>query len=196
MDTTAKEGFVDVNVAEAGDEGLVQQRRFDAAGAAGQRAVKTCRLEAPVVRLGTKLSVQGFHVVRRREADAAKLPLVSETEVMPVIEMNCQVLETDRGGIGSYEQEPAGHSEVNHEREARLKWKQEIFAAPQCADDHLAGKGVQRGDARDAGLQHLRERSKRHSVDGSSFHNRMERAANGLDFGKLWHTWQSSLGDE
>lgn len=110
-----KERLIDVDVAETGDQSLIEQHTLQLTGAPGEAGREHLRRELIRQRFGTETPVQSLDVSREEVEHPAELPLVREPEIVPVVELDCQVLEPEPGSVPRDDAQLAGHAEMNHQ---------------------------------------------------------------------------------
>ncbi len=92
METSAEERLVDVNVAEASDEALIEENALELAGAACQAGAEHIGGEGAGERLGSDPTLEEGHGVGCKVKHPTELPLVGEADVAAAIELDGEVL--------------------------------------------------------------------------------------------------------
>lgn len=185
-DARLVERLVHVDVAEAGDASLVQQHRLHRRGAARESLPEVRRRE----RLVDGLRAEAGREKRGYIADkrpGAELPQVAPAEVVPTIQQETGALEW----FGRRQRRPphhaTGHPQMGDERGAIIQLKQEVLSATakllDAAPDEVGLEDVQR-DTDEAGQG---GRVGIDPDDHTASHQRGKVAADGFDFGELWH---------
>ena len=187
VDPAAIEGFVDVNVAEASDQVLVEEGILDRAGAAHEGDMQGFRREPGRKWLRTKPAVERVPVVAGGERQAAEFPLVAEAQVMAPREVNRRVFEANPFRGGGCQDQAASHSQVHDEIEILIEDEGEVFAAAIGAQDGAAderGGGI---GGWERGFEDGREVVQRYPHDVLKDDMWIDDAADGFDFGKFRH---------
>ena len=135
MNSRAKQGFVHVDVPESSDDGLIEQTCFDFGRAPSQQRCQPRARKGRVKWFNSEAVIERSRGVCVQVQDAAKLPLVTETEVGSVVEFDGQMFETNRRGGAIGEDEATGHKQVNHQTRAVVEGEEKILAASMNRDD-------------------------------------------------------------
>ena len=187
VDAGLEEHLVDVDVAEAGDESLIEEHAFDLARPPAQLLLEPGGGEVARQRLQSQPLLQAKQIVAFDMDDAAKLALVRETKIGTPGEVDGQPLEAQRRlGRGDDAQRP-GHAQMDDDGGAVVQIENEVLRA--AAD-------FRHGPARDPRLeifepllaQHAGKVAEANGVDLAADDLVDQRAADGFDFGKFWHT--------
>src|SRR5512136_267480 len=185
MEASLEERLVGVDVADAGDKGLIEEQRLDPSPAAGEDRAES--LGPDLERLGAEagqLAAGALRLALEAEQEA-ELADVAETDlVAPVLEADHQpdVL-VARRAFGR-EQELAGHLQVEDERPRALALDEEHLAPAPDAQNAAAAQGLERLPA---ARPEERPVEQIDPGDGPALDAGLERAGDGLDFGQLGH---------
>ena len=134
VNAAVEKGFIGVDVADAGDEALIQQRCFDRTASPGKARNQFIRTHCQ--RLGPEVFVMCLTVAQ--PPDAAETTGVAEAKLGVAGEIGDQVRVRLNGlGVGFYCQ-TAGHSEVDAEGVAGVEADENFLAAPCDAGDSAA----------------------------------------------------------
>jgi hypothetical protein len=109
VNSGAEQGLVDVNVAEAANQRLIEKNRLDLPWAASQALFKPCGRETSFERLATQPSIQTIEIIAMSVDDPAELALVGEAQVEAVVELDRQSLEAERRFLSRNRAESPGH---------------------------------------------------------------------------------------
>jgi histidine triad (HIT) family protein len=187
VDAGAKERFVDVDVAEAADQPLVEQDGLDLAGAAAQALLKPLRGELLFQRLTSKALLQARQLVVLKVGDAAELALVGEAQVEVAVELDGQSLEAERGLGAWYGTQLAGHAQVNDDGRPIVKFDNQVLGtAPDLGD--FAPLDACQDILGAVATEHAREVGEAQGEDVPADDLVDQGAANGFDLGEFWHT--------
>ncbi len=176
-----EERLVNVDVAESGDQVLVEEQALHLAASSKDHLAEAIGRERRREGFWAEATVQGPEQVAVDVEDPAELALVGESQLGAVVQPDRQVLEPDRGVRGHCDLERAGHAEVNEEGGPVVEVGDEVFAAPtetrEGPPDHGRENGVP-GRAEDA-----HERPDPGRDDATADHMVHQGAADGLDLG-------------
>src|SRR5690606_29593370 len=196
-DACAEQGLADVDVAEPGDDALVQQADLDVLLLAGEGLGQAGAGEGVAERLGTQAGEprMGLDRVGRDQAHEAEAAGVGEAEagrgaVAHGAEAEVLVLAGGGGGLlelaqlFAVEGEAAGHAEVGHPGLAGGQRHEQVFGAAVDALDgrplEPPGEAIREGEAQvGAVLAHPRQ--------PRALEHRLQAAADGLDLGEFGH---------
>lgn len=187
MKTGSEQGFVDINIAEAGDAPLIEERALEFGGAASESCGEETRSEPGLERFGAYRLFHTIELVRHQVQDAAKLALIREAEGRAVIEVEHEVLEPERRGGTWQDLKHAGHPQMRHEERVVVEGEEEVLAAAPDPSDCLADQaGAGRFDAKwpdDTGKGSNSKIGDRAAGDLVK-----ESSTDGLYLGEFWHT--------
>jgi hypothetical protein len=92
----AEERLVDINVAQPGDEALIEQGVLERSGAGTEPAFEVLHRETAAERLGAHLCSESGWRARKRMDDPPEFALISKSQFESVLEDNREMLEADR----------------------------------------------------------------------------------------------------
>src|SRR5262249_22486824 len=183
----AVQRLVDVDVAKAGEERLVEQQRLEAAAAPAHRRLEPGGGETGAERLGPELAEQLARLLRPPQP--TELAHVDEMEDVAVVEREAHLAELAGIPARGFDVHASGHPQVTDERAGRAAIPLEVgddeLAAPPHARDASADDR-----ARERGARETAERARPAHVaalDAPSLEARTEQARDGLDLGELGH---------
>ena len=139
VDPSQKERFVDVNVAETGDDALIKQDRLHWRSATDENALKVCDAEAVLRRV---LQRNGFWAEAaqqmrerlgiRRESQSPELPLVCERDRATVVHRKQSPMMSRRRRVGFDDHDSPSHPEMDDECPADIEVQEQVF--PSASD--------------------------------------------------------------
>ncbi len=133
-----KQGLVDVNVAKTADQPLVEQHWLDLARAPSQTLLEPTRRECPLKRLTAKFLLELAQRVFVNVDDTAKLALIRKPQIETVVELDGQMLETQRRLVVWHRAQPAGHAQVNNDCRFVVEIDDQVLRSPPDALDDAA----------------------------------------------------------
>ncbi len=138
-DAGAEQGLADIDVAEAGDDRLVEQRRLDRGFPAREGVREGGGRKGIVERFGAEAGDQAVGVLRRGrdEIERAEAAGIDEADEGAIVGFEGQVLVRQRGGIDRH---PAGHAEMDQHRQRAVEPHEHVFATAAEAFDAGAGE--------------------------------------------------------
>jgi hypothetical protein len=182
MDPGAMQRFARVDIAQTGDEALVEQKRLDRRGSAAQFRVKASAVEP--CRLWAKLGYRPPIVQRIcwNEIDRTEAARVVEREPPPLVRLEQQVIVLLHC-FGIHSPLPR-HAQVEHQSVAATRVDQSELAAPSEAADGCPGQPLTKVFGKcpaQIGAASL------DSVDSATKQHLLKAADGCFDFGKLGH---------
>lgn len=184
VDAGVPERFAGVDVADAGDAGLVEEGGLDGGSGLGEDLLEDLLGEGGFEGLGAEGVFEGFDFLVVDEDDFAEGAGVVEDDDAVVGEA-----EPDAGGVGAeavigQDVEVAGHAEVDVEVEGFVEEDEDVFGAAADGGDGGTVDGFEIGGevgSDDAGAFDF------DGVDGGVKDGVAEAADDGLDFGEFGH---------
>ena len=187
-----EQALADIDIAEPGDDPLVQERRLDRGAPAFKQRPQPLPVEIRAGRLGPEMRDQRVvgELALGHPVHHAEPPGIGEADECPVAENERDVLVV-RERVGRLCVRPvlvddhtARHAEMGQQHSAVVEADRQIFRPPSHrrhgpADQPFLEIGRQRAPqiaARDA-----------HAVDAPPLHRAREAAADGFDLGKFGH---------
>src|SRR5215207_7543796 len=135
----APEGLVGVDVADARDEGLVEDRAFDARLPLPEPPRELVSVEQRIERVAGDVRDLGRKLGSvLAERHAAEDPLVREAELTTVVEGQGDAEMSRRIGIGLRDEELAAHSEMAQHGITTVELHPEILASPRGVYDRTS----------------------------------------------------------
>lgn len=186
VDAGPEQGFVGVDIAETSDERLVEDGTLDLRGSALQGGIEPRGGEIARQRFRAKAPVQCLDDILIDVKDAAELALVGKPEVPSVVEVEGEVLESERRIAAFDKLHLAGHPEMDNERGAVVQWEDEVLATPSDVDHgttNEVGGGPGGGVPKDA-----RKRLELDVGNGPAEELVADGAADCFDFREFRHT--------
>lgn len=180
-----EQGFIGVDVADAGDAALVEQGGFEGDGAPAQGVPEGCGVEGVAERFGAELGEGVGHGVY--DVDGAEFADINEAELVSIVELEDGAGERLLGMVGRAEVEAAGHAEVDDAAASVVELQAEVLAAPL---DGLEGASAQLGADVGGGSpaqQAFRAGREGEVGDAAPADQRFELAADSFDFGEFGH---------
>lgn len=148
VDPGVVEGLVGVDVADAGEKGLVEQSGFDGPCGAGQGWGEAFAVD--VERVGAEPGPAPFEVGRVGQCpEAAEASWVAEGESGAVVEPpeDVEVVGLTEPSAAWSDEELSGHAEVNEQRASGGADEGELLAASSDVGDPVAGEELCFGDS-------------------------------------------------
>lgn len=193
MEPGAEEGLVDIDVPETGDKRLVEENRLETTGSALEPVGKDTGSKTTAERFRTEAAVECVNRLRLDVKDPSEFSLIGKPEIGPVVEFNCQVLETYRRGVTLVMSQAPSHPQVNKQRGAVVKIGDEILGtAPESRDLPAAQAG--KNSVWIVRAQYAGERPDLQTSNGPSDYVRFQTEANCFDLGEFWHTGDPAIG--
>jgi hypothetical protein len=187
VDTGPEQRLIGVDIPKTADQFLVEDDRLDLGGATAQTLFEPCRRESALEWLATKSSVKTDQIIAMEMNDAAELALIGEAEIETVVELDRQPLETKRWLLVRYRAQPAGHTQVDHDRGAIVEIDNEVLGASSDTEyDAPFDTGENVFDA--VVGKHPGEIANVQGTDALTDDLVDQRAADGLDLWEFWHT--------
>jgi hypothetical protein len=143
-DTRTVEDLVCVDVADAGDRSLVEERRLNRRAATGEPSAQRVVVEGRIQRVGTQTAELGHLLVGAfgiEDHHFAKRAWIDETELIvvgaiaPGLEREHHVRVGRARLVRGRHEDAATHAEVNHDGEPRVKRAHEVLAVAPCRDN-------------------------------------------------------------
>ncbi len=192
----APERLVRVDVADPGDEGLVEQERLESPAAAAKPPPEGPQREGGVERLGSVPGEQRAAVLRVQDRAASRVPRpepypaeladVAEAELAAVVQREAQVDVPVGRGAGRHHEELAGHLEVDRQRGTARQVHDDQLRAPADRVDAAPGHGA--GERGDRGVRGDRARPVARGTGDRGAHDEPPQVARDrLHLGKLGH---------
>jgi hypothetical protein len=135
MDPGAEERLVHVDVPESRDQMLVQQHGFDLPWPSPQGTVKPCRAESRFERFLPESLSERFDRSAGDNRDPPKLPLIPESQIHAVVQLERQMLEANLRILAIDDQESPCHPQMDDHPEIIVKIEQEILPPAVDVDD-------------------------------------------------------------
>ena len=110
MDPGAIQRFININIAQTGDQVLIEKGVLDLAGTASEADRRAIRQSGAGERFGSQLAIEEVDRVFIGKDDATELALVAEAKICAIGEVDGEMLEADRWR-GGWEQERGQSSE-------------------------------------------------------------------------------------
>ena len=193
MQARLPEDLVGVQVADAGQEALVEEERLQASAAAAELGA-----EAPGGELGERLGAES--VVEERfqlgpaleQVDPTELSRVDEMELGAIVEAEREMGVARQRGAGLAQHQVAAHLAVDDQPAVAVQPDQEVFAPPidglegSAVDgrEELVGRGVR---------QHPRPVHRARAGDAATEDAGAQPARGRLDLGQLRHRRRGQL---
>ena len=136
VDSGREQAFIGVDITQTGNEGLIQQQRFDRAFVLVQAGIKFFGRQSLVQRLGAKTAGDLTRIVH--QPHPSELAGVVEGHTVAVIQVkNHAVVFRVAGGLCRFKQDVSAHAQVDQEMLSR-KGEVEKFAASADGSDLLS----------------------------------------------------------
>ncbi len=134
MQTREEQRLIGVDVADASDIALVQQRGFDRRAATAQRLPQDLRRKRVGERFWTELRQRVLDLVG--EIDGAEFAHIDESQLISAIQVEDGSGERlGCGGVGA-KSKRSGHAQMHDQRLVAVELKEQILAPPLDARDH------------------------------------------------------------
>ena len=194
MQAGAVERFANVDIAQARDQVLIQERRLDRRGLPGQTRDQIAFGEPVPQRLRPDVGQQGMAVRRCgvEQVHRAETPCVIEGDARPAPHVQDHMVMLFRRGVvvvkfsdlGAGYQHPARHAQMDQKRLAGGEVGQDVFRPPPKGVDPCAGQPL--GHARRKGPAQIG------AVylclpDHLTLHHRHKTTADGFNLGQFGH---------
>lgn len=179
MNGGVEEGLIDVNVAQAGDQPLVEQGVLDRSGGAGKAAGEVGGADAQ--RLGAEIFIR--QAIGPQPEDPSKPPRIAESHFLPT-EGEDQVGMRAGGSVGRGDAQPAGHAKMDVETVGVIELNDDLLSPPGDARNDTARQ--QAGEIGPRGMNDVGA-VKIDAVDPPAQHGRADGLHGGFNFGKLGH---------
>lgn len=196
-DPGAVQRLADIDIAKAGDDPLIEQRRLYRHAPAPEPAGEEPRIEMVAKRLHAKPGKGGVLPKRpgrlqQHEAEAAG---IVEDEPARIIEREDHMImcakprhimvETPRrlASRCMLDEEPAAHPQMDDQRLAGGKRQQEVFRPPVRRPDHRTGEALGKADGKRKTQVRAVERC---ALDAPALEMGRKTTTDGLDFRQFW----------
>ena len=174
--------FANVNIAQPGDEPLIEKERLDGGAAAGKVTAQAGRVEVHRLRAEVRDRICLVKRFGRDQVHGAEPARVVERHPPPVVCLENQMVVGVK--LGRIDTPFAAHSQMKHQRIAAVGRDQPEFAAPAERDDGGAGQPLAEIDWKRAAKF---ETARLDAGDSAAEKNLLKAADGGFDFGKFWH---------
>ena len=187
MNAGGEKRLVDVNVAEAAYQTLIEKNCLDLAGPPGEAGLEPLGREVFAQGLNSNAGIKQCNIRRMHVKHTTEFPLVREAEITAVIQNERRALVPQFITRGWNQRELAGHAEVDHDRRVVVEIEEEVLAA---------AANIMETPAADAGTNGVRTFGANDArkvpdpeIDNLPADDPVEqRLPDCLDFGKFWHT--------
>ena len=190
----AVQGLAHVDVAEPGDDALIQQGGLERGAAALEGSEQQAGVERGGKRLRAEVGQQAMRVLggRGHEVDAAEAAGVDEADVPAVVGLERDMLvQHGRVGAAQADVHAAGHAEMDQRAVAAIEAHQDVFGTAAETEDPGALEAGR--EARREGPAQVRP-ADLGMGDGPALEPGHEAAHHGFDFGEFRHGGASVYG--
>ena len=136
VQTGQEEGFVGVDVADPGDEALVEQHGLDGGATTTQPAPEGVAVEGGIDGVGAELGERLGGVIH--QVERAELADVDEAQLAAVVEGQAGAEEVVGGRGGGAVAQGAGHPQVDDQERALAEADEQVLAVPADVRDRRA----------------------------------------------------------
>ncbi len=182
-----EECLVDVDVAETGDDRLIEQDAFQTTAPATEQLSQQIGRETTREGLGAETRIERGDLGHLDVENAAELTLIGETNLCTVVQHNREMLKAFRRCAGGQVNQISGHPEVDQQGGSVVEIDDQVFAATTEFRDtttleaNTDGLGIVVAD-------NSREIPESQRDDLAADQRRFETPANRFDFRQFWHT--------
>lgn len=176
-------GLCRVDVADAREDGLGEQRRLDAPTGPREPLVEHLRGHRGILGVGAKGEPRWR--VRRMIGHHGERPRIDENHAATRIELEDEACVRGKRGRAPVDDPIPGHAEVYEERGAIVERDELCFPVPRDVDDASTGNARHRAGGEVAALSGMQHSEVEHA---STAQGPCRTPGRELDFRELWHT--------